>query len=92
MPASAHNIAGKPRGATFKDWKAAAVEGYIVGGARPEAAAAVVDAAAENIQALASELTPEFFQTFIASLDLECGRYVRRHGAAFFADHDGRRA
>jgi hypothetical protein len=81
----AHNIAGARRAVTFSDWQAAARAGYVAGGARPDAADAIVTAAADDVAPLVTrELTGELLQTFMLALDLECGRYVRRRGAAMF--------
>jgi hypothetical protein len=71
--------------AVFADWERAAVAGYIAGGMRPEAAAAIVALASENVSPLVtSELNGAMLKTFMLSLDLEAGRCVRRHGAALF--------
>jgi len=75
--------ASQVRGASFADWKIAAERGYIAGGMTRTAAAAIVDAAAENIAPLVTQkLTGELLHTFALALDLECGLYVRRNGAA----------
>ncbi len=71
---------------TFSDWREAARAGYIKGGMHPNAAAAIVAAAANDIAPLVTrDLTGELLQTFVCLLDLECGRLVRRNGAAAFA-------
>jgi hypothetical protein len=71
------------RALSFADYQASARNGYSAGGMRPEAAAAIVAAASENISALVTrELTAGLTRTFILSLDLECSRYFRRNGAA----------
>jgi len=89
MAKGAHNLAGKAHCITFADWQSAAISGYVAGGASPVAAAEIVASASENVSPLVTrELTGEMFQTFLLVLDLECGRYVRRHGAAFFVGRD----
>jgi hypothetical protein len=81
----ANNAAKKSRGITFADAREAAITGYIRGGARRAAAEAIVGAAADDVASLVTrELTGEMLKTFVLALDLECGRYVRRHGAAMF--------
>lgn len=85
VPKHAHNVAGAPRAATFADWQEAARDGYVAGGMRPDAAAAIVDAAVHDVAPLiTSELTCEMLKTFVLALDIECGAYVRRNGAASF--------
>jgi hypothetical protein len=92
MSTTANTLAashGKSRAVTFADWQAAARSGYIAGGANPYAATAIVNAAASDIAPmLTCEMTPMLITTFVLLLDLECGRYVRRHGAAFFSARD----
>ncbi len=66
----------------FADWQEAARAGYIAGGMLPAAAAAIVAGVADDVAPLAGDLTYEFRQNFLAALDRECGRYIRRHGAA----------
>jgi hypothetical protein len=81
--------AGKARVVTFADWKRAAVAGYVAGGASRFAASEVVRAASSDIASLITrDLSDELFKTFVCALDLEAGRFVRRHGAAFFAARD----
>ncbi len=75
----------RPAAITFADWREAAKAGYVAGGMGPNAAAAIVAAAADDMAALITrEPSDAMPQTFIAALDLECGRYVRRNGAASF--------
>ena len=81
---NAHNAAGERR-ATFADWQVAAIAGCVAGGMRLPAAFAIIISAADDIAPLVTrELTPELRQTFYAAFDIECARYVRRHGAASF--------
>jgi len=85
------NLAGKARAVTFADWQAAARSGYIAGGANPVAADEIVAAASENVWPLVTrELSGEMLKTFVLALDLECGRFVRRHGAAFLSVRDAK--
>lgn len=70
---------------TFSDWREAARNGYVAGGMRPNAAAAIVAAAVDDISPLVTrDLTGELLQTFLCALGIECGRLVRRVGAAAF--------
>ncbi len=74
------------RAPTFADWRRAAVAGYERGGLRPEAAAAIVDAAADGVEPmLRGPLTRAALETFCAALDIEALSYARRHGAEIFA-------
>jgi hypothetical protein len=89
MSTAAHNIAGKARAITFGDWQNSAISGYVAGGANRFAATEIVNAATSDIEALVTkELNAELLQTFLVALDLEAGRFVRRHGAALFSVRD----
>jgi hypothetical protein len=78
-------IASDARAPGFNAYLAAARKSYQQGGLRPEAADAIVIAAAENISALIThELSFELIGTLILSMELERERYVRRNGAASF--------
>jgi hypothetical protein len=72
---------------TFVDWKNAARCGLVDGGIRPAAARAIIDAAAENVEALLTrKLTTDLMRTFLASCDLELMAYARRHGTRMLAN------
>ncbi len=70
------------RNVTFADWRDAALNGYIAGGLRPDEAAAIVTAAVDDVETLATRKpSRDFLPTFVAALDLEFANYFRRRGA-----------
>jgi hypothetical protein len=70
------------RGATFEDWRNAAIDGYVSGGASADAAAEIVREAAADVEPLAGTMSADLLQTFLLALDIEFSAFVRRHDAS----------
>jgi len=73
-------------GITFADVQGAARQGFISGGVNHASAAAIVDAASENIAPIIGhEMTPDLLKKFLASCRIEAIVYAIRYGERAFA-------
>jgi hypothetical protein len=73
-------------GATLADYQHAARQGFISGGVNPASAAAIVDAASENVAPIIRhEMTPDLLKKFLASCRIEAMIYALRYGERTFA-------
>jgi len=78
MHESAHAI-------EFAEWQVAARNGFVAGGLTDHAAAAVVQAASDDVAPLLlGALSAEFRATFLAACDLEATAYARGNPEGVF--------